>query len=63
MCDRDSVRTIKKHSEECLILVLYVLKGFADLCFDLVAKLDVVGEEVLDSLSSLCELAFAVAEP
>lgn len=55
--------TIKKHSEECFVLVLYVLKCFADLCFDLVAEFDVVGKEVLDCLSSLCELAFAVAEP
>lgn len=44
-------------------LVLYVLESLADLCLDLVAELDVVSEEVLDSLSSLGEFAFAVTEP
>ena len=44
-------------------LVLYVLKSLADLSLDLVAEFDVVSEEVLDSLSSLGEFAFAVTEP
>ena len=45
------------------LLVLNVLECFTDLSVDLVAKLDVVGEEVLDCLSSLCKLAVSVAEP
>ena len=44
-------------------LVLNVLECFTDLCLDLVAKLNVVGQESLDCLTSLSELAVSIAEP
>ena len=44
-------------------LVLDVLENLADLCFDFVAELNVVCEELFDSFTSLGEFAFTVAEP
>ena len=38
-------------------------KCLADLRFDLFAKLEIVGQEVLDCLATLSELAVTVAEP
>ena len=44
-------------------LVLDVCEDFADLGFDLVAELDVVGQECLYGFASLGQFALAVAEP
>ena len=45
------------------MLVLNVLKCLADLCFDLLAKLNVVSKQVFHCLSTLSKLAVSVAEP
>ena len=45
------------------MLVLNVLKCLADLCFDLLAKLNIVSKQVFHCLATLSKLAVAVAEP
>ena len=44
-------------------LVLDCCEYFADLGLDLLTELYIVCEEGLNSLATLCELAFSVAEP
>ena len=48
---------------DVLSLLLYVLQRLSDLCLYLIAELHVVAKQLLDSLASLCELAFSITEP
>ena len=43
--------------------VLDILKSFADLCFDLVAKFYIVGQKLFYGFTSLGKFRVIVAEP
>ena len=49
--------------QDCSALILDVSKCLADLCLDLVAEFEIVGQESLDCFTTLGELAVSIAEP
>lgn len=67
---RDTPKSVGIASTFLIILRLMVSRlfhcvgeGFADLRFDLFTKLQIVCQEVLDCLATLCKFAVAIAEP